>query len=154
MKSQYLQNKFKIIDEAFIKAKTSTSDPQLAYMLSAYLVVFISGAYEDCIEYLFVKRAGKNNDKEIESLVKELIDRQFRNPNYDKITQLIKALNLGYVSILNSKIDTQSKTGINSIVQNKNKIAHGETSNATLNDVINYHNSATKIFEVLEDILL
>ncbi|MBI4007928.1 MAG: hypothetical protein HY354_05465 [Planctomycetes bacterium] len=40
------------------------------------------------------------------------------------------------------------------MVKNKNKVAHGGISNATLNDVIDYHNSAIKIFEELENILL
>lgn len=154
MKCPYLKDKFKSIDEALNKARNvSTNDPELSSMLSFYLVVFISGIYEDIVEYLFCQRAGRNNDKEIESLVKALIAKQFRNPDFDKIKDLVKALGSKYDTTL-SKIDTKSRVGINSIVSNKNKVAHGEVSNATLNDIFIFHNNALKIFEHLESILL
>ncbi|MCD6472804.1 hypothetical protein J7K55_06775 [Candidatus Aerophobetes bacterium] len=52
------------------------------------------------------------------------------------------------------KIDTKSIDGLNSIVNNKNNIAHGKVSNATVGDIMGYHQNALKIFEVLEKILL
>lgn len=155
MSSQYIQDKFKSISEALNKVKVaSTSDPELASMLSSYIVVFISGIYEDCIEYLFIQRAAKTNDKDIENLVKNLINKQFRNPQYSKIVELLKALNPTYVAGLESKIKVSNKDGINSIVGNKNFVAHGKYCNATINDVFDYHNRAIKIFDELEKILL
>lgn len=110
-----MQIKFKDIEEKLNKAKNaSVNDPELSAMLSSYLVVFISGIYEDIIEYLFVQRAGKNNDKEVESLVKTLIDRQFRNPEYENIRKLIKALGSNHETALQSKIDEENKAGITS----------------------------------------
>jgi len=155
MKCQYLIDKFKIINDALDKIKKSSiKDPELFSMLSSYLVVFISGIYEDCIEYLFIQRAGKNEDKELENLIKVLIDRHFRNPRYEKIKELVKALEPKYGNQLESKIDLKSKEGIDSIVSNKDNVAHGKTSNATLNDINIYHDNASKIFEELENILL
>lgn len=153
MKCKYLQDKFKIIDENIKKTKTSVSDPHLASMLSDYLVVFISGIYEDIIEYLFVRRVGKTKDKEIENLVKTLIGRQFRNPEFGKVKDLVDALDSKY-GIALSKLDKKHRDAIDSIVSNKNKVAHGGVSNATINDVAIYHNNALKIFEELENILL
>lgn len=153
MKCQYLQDKFKIIDENIKKTKTSVNDPHLASMLSDYLVVFISGIYEDIIEYLFVQRVGKTKDKEIENLVKTLIGRQFRNPEFGKVKKLVDALDSKY-GIELSKLDKKHRDAIDSIVSNKNKVAHGGVSNATINDVAIYHNNALKIFEELENILL
>lgn len=154
MRCQYLSNKFKSIEDTLRKAiNVSGNDPELSSMLSSYLVVFISGIYEDVIEHLFVQRAGKNKDKEIESLVKLLIDRQFRNPEYEKIKELVKALGAKHETAL-SKIDSKSKDGLNSIVTNKNYVAHGKVSSATLNDVTIFHDNALKIFEALENILL
>lgn len=155
MKCQYLQDKFKLVDNNLNKAKkASVNDMQLASMLSSYLVVLISGIYEDCVEHLIVQRAAKSNDKELENLIKMLIDRQFRNPLYKKIKEIINALDPSYKSKLDSKIDTRSREAINSIVRNKNNVAHGKTSNATLNDIADYHKRALKIFDALENILL
>jgi len=155
MKCQYLIAKFEIIDKAINKAKNvGLNDLELSSMLSSYLVVFISGIYEDIIEYLFTQRAGKNNDKEIENFVKTLIGKQFRNPEYRKIRELVGSLDPKYQSILESKIETKNKEGLNSIVYNKNNVAHGKISNATINDIEIYNKNAIKIFEELEHILL
>ena len=155
MKSQYLKDKFESIRDNIEKAENvSKSNPEIASMMSSYLVVFISGIYEDCVEYLFIQRAGKNNDKEIESLVKTFIERQFRNPEYERIKELLGALDHKYKTEFRSKLDIKNIEGINSIVTNKNSVAHGEVSNATLNDINTYHNNAIKIFEELENILL
>ena len=112
----------------------------------------ISGIYEDCIEYLFIQRSGKNNDKEIQNLVKTLIDLHFRNPNYENIKKMVKALDSKYGTILRDKIADKNIEGINSIVTNKNNVAHGKVSNATIRDIKNYHKNALKIFKVLEEI--
>lgn len=153
MSAQYLKNKFSLIEDNIMKVK-SIKDPKLVSMLSGYLVVFISGIYEDCIEYLFIQRAGKNGDSEIQNLMKTFVDRYFRNPEYRKIKELLKALNPKYGKILREKIDDKNIDGINSIVTNKNNIAHGNNSNVTVEDVNIWHNNSLKVFEVLEKILL
>ncbi len=153
MNCQYVIDKFNRIDSNLNAVKTSTVDPKLGSMLSSYLVVFISGVYEDCVEHLFVERAGKSNDKELQNLVKELIGQSFRNPNYGKIKDLVKYLDSSYGKTLRSKVKQSDIDGLNDIVTNKNKVAHGDVSNATLNDVISFHNGAKNIFEALEDIL-
>jgi len=151
IKSEYLKEKFDSIQRN-IKIAEEVNDQKLASMLSSYLVVSISGTYEDCIEYLFIQRAGKNNDKEIQNLVKTLIDLHFRNPNYENIKKMVKALDSKYGTILRDKIADKNIEGINSIVTNKNNVAHGEVSNATIRDIKNYHKNALKIFKVLEEI--
>jgi len=153
IKSQHLQNRFKNIDEMLEKAKEYKDDSELACMLSGYLVVFISGIYEDCIERLFIERAGRNNDNEIKGLIEKLMDQKFRNPEYDKIKEILNYLNPEYGKDLRDKLDNKNIDGINSIVNNKNCIAHGSSSNITLLDVETYHKNALKIFEELENIL-
>lgn len=155
MKSLYLKQKFRLIKDSLKKVKNANlSDPQLSSMLSSYLVVFISGIYEDCIESLFVQRAAKSQDKEVENLVKVFLHKHFRNPEYKRIKELVKALDPKHGKTLKSNIPKKSIDGIDSIVSNKNNVAHGQSSNATIKDVIQYHASAIRIFQELENILL
>jgi len=151
IKSEYLKEKFDSIQRN-IKIAEEVNDQKLASMLSSYLVVSISGIYEDCIEYLFIQRSGKNNDKEIQHLVETLIDLHFRNPNYENIKKMVKALDSKHGTILQEKIADKNIKGINSIVTNKNNVAHGKVSNATIRDIKDYHKNALKIFKVLEEI--
>lgn len=154
MKCSYIITKFQIIDESIKKASAVGGDVELTSMLSSYLTVLISGIYEDCIEQLLIVRAGKKGDSEIESFVKSLVDRTFRNPKYDRIRELVEYLNPLYGKALDKKLGKDSIDGINTIVDNKNYLAHGRTCNLTLSDVSNCHTRAVKIFEELETLLL
>ena len=155
MKNQYLNGKFSDIDEELKKAEEfSKSDSKIASMLSSYLVVAISGIFEDCVEHLFIERVNKTNDNEIENLVKELIHQDFRNPEYAEIKKFVSYLSSKYGKDLRTKIDDKNITGLNSIVTNKNQVAHGGISNATIKDIRTYYKSALRIFEELEKILL
>jgi len=153
IKSQYLEDKFALIKRNITIAK-SVNDLHLASMLNGYLVVSISGIYEDCIEHLFIQRAGKKNDREMQNLIKTLIDRHFRNPNYDKVKDLVKALDSEQAENVLREIDIRSKQALDSIVNNKNSVAHGKVSNATIGDIEGYHEDVLEIFEALEKILL
>jgi len=155
MKNQYLKDRFVGVEQEFKKAQeVSKNDPKIASMLSSYFVVFISGIFEDCVEHLFIERVSKIQDNEIENLVKELIAIQFRNPEYGNIKKLVSTLNPKYGENLRSKVNDKNIDGLNSIVTNKNQVAHGEISNATLQDIETYYENALKIFEELENILL
>ena len=156
MKSQYLKDKFGSITKAIDKARSvSVNDPELVSMLSAYLIVLISGTYEDCIEHLFVQRALKSGDKELKNFVEKLIGAHFRNPHYERIKKWINFLNPLYGEKLDSKINTKEREGINSIYTNRIDVAHyGKALKINLNDVTDYHSRSIKIFNVLENILL
>jgi hypothetical protein len=155
MKCLYIQNKFTNIEESIAKAKTTVTDPAIAAMLSGYLIVYISGVYEDCIEHLFIQRARKNNDVELEGFIKSAINVQFRNPRFEKIQNLLGWLNPAYKIEMSKRVEQTNIAAINSIVENKDCIAHGKTfSNATINDISTYYSNAKKIFEVLDDIIL
>jgi len=153
MNSEYIKDKFNLIDDTIDKIKT-VQDKKLLSMLSNYLVVFISGIYEDCVEQLFIERACKNDDEQIQNLVKNLIDKHFRNPMYREVKKWVKYFDSKYVTTFQSKIDDKNIQAIDSIVENKNRVAHGENSNATFKDVNIWYNNSLKIFEVLEEILL
>ncbi|MDO9579999.1 MAG: MAE_28990/MAE_18760 family HEPN-like nuclease, partial [Bacteroidales bacterium] len=151
---QYLKEKFQTINDTIKKAKKSgEKDARLASMLSSYLVVWISGVYEDMVEHLFAERVKKVNDKEIENFVEVFIGEQFRSPRYENIKKLVKAFDPKYGYELRSKIEDKNITALDSIVNNKNKAAHGEVSNATIDDIIGWNKDTIKIFEELENIL-
>lgn len=154
MKSKYVKERFQFIEDSIKRVENANlNDAQLNSMLSSYLIVLISGIYEDCIESLFVLRAAKSRDKEITNFIKVFLSKHFRNPDFNKILNLLGSLNPNYAKRLKSQIALEAKEAINSIVRNKNRIAHGAYSNATISDIRYYHTSATAIFLELERVL-
>jgi RiboL-PSP-HEPN len=154
MKTTYLKSRFSQIDLAIHKAKTSASgDVELEAFLASYLVVMISGCYEDCVEHLIAKRAAKAGDKEVEAFVRISVDKMFRNPKFEAIRDLVGLYSASYKQSLEKKVDDKARTAIGSIVTHKNSIAHGKNAIVTLGDVELYHHNSAPIFEALEDIL-
>ena len=154
MRSAYLIEWFKRLDEALTKAKGfARTSAELEALLSAHLVVLFSGAYEDCIEHMFSERAAKTNDAEIQEYVQNTCDRLFRNPDFDNIVAAVKLFSDAYADALKAKVDVRAREAISSMVTNKNNVSHGKVSAVTLGDVEDYHQRAIPIFEALEDIL-
>jgi hypothetical protein len=154
MKTTYLKSRFSQIDLAIQKAKTSSSgDAELQAFLASYLVVMISGCYEDCVEHLVAERAAKAGDKEVEAFVRDCVDKQFRNPKFDAIKDLIGQYSPAYKQSLDKKVNDKARAAIGSIVTHRNSIAHGKNASVTLGDVEQFHQNSAPIFEALEDIL-
>ena len=152
-KSEYRINKFQKIEDAFKKCE-KYKNTDISQELNSYLVVLISGIYEDVIENLFIERAGKTNDREIKSFMSNYLDKGFRNPNSENILKLLAMLNPDYKKSLKDKKNTRYTTGLDSIITNKNEFAHGYDNKASFDDIKNYHERAVKIFEGLKKILL
>ena len=158
MNCQYVKDRIREIAKNIGKIRTiqtSISDPQLNSMLNSYLVVFISGVYEDCIERLFNEKASKSQDPQVRNFVGQIVKNQFRNPNYENIKNFLGNFSQSYEQNLNSLVPQASKTAITSIVNNKNQVAHlGLRSNATLLDLKNWHQKSIVIFQELDRILV
>ena len=152
MKSQYLKDEFHKIDQSMQKIRNlAINNEELAPVLTSYFLVFICGIYENIVEHLFVQRAGKTEDKEIENFMREIMATYFRSPSYEQIKNLVKRLKGETFEL---KADPKSIEGLSQIVQNRRKVAHGEYSDATLNDCAIWHKQAKIFFGNIEKILL
>jgi hypothetical protein len=154
MKDTYLAARFQEIDAAIQKAKSSSAgDVHLQAFLASYLVVLISGYYEDSVEYLVGVRAGKAGDADVQNFVKECVEKVFRSPKFDNIKDLIGLFNESYKKALEKQVDEKARAAIASIVNNRHSISHGKPIAVTLGDVETFHNGSKPVFEALEGIL-
>lgn len=154
MKSQYVNDR--LLEISRVSSRTSVfgaHDPELASYLSSYLAVFISGVYEDCIEHLFLERAERGTDPEVHNYVKSTLAQTFRNPTFQRIAEILTLFSRDYAHQLRRRVNARAQEAITSIVNNKNKVAHGETSNATLSEILDYHNNSYPILDIVEEIL-
>lgn len=154
MNNPYLVDRFREIDAAIKQARASSAgDHRLQASLASYLVVLIAGYYEDSVEHLVEVRAGKSGDTDVQNFVRECVHRSFRNPNFEQINELIGHFSGSYKKALAELVNAKARTAINSIVTQKNNLAHGKPVTVTLGDVETYHNSSKPIFEALETLL-
>lgn len=158
MRTSYVLSRFTEIDGAINKAKAvadSIGDLEVQAFFARYIVVFASGIYEDCIEHLFTEFAKKYGNQGIALFFSKMLESHFRNPDYNNIKGLLRQINPDYGDELDNKLGESpgSKDAIESVVNNKNAVAHGKPATATLRDVDKYHQQIVPIFEAIEDIL-
>jgi len=153
IRNQYIKDRLTLVNNSIKKVEKFKGNGELTSFLNSYLVVLISGVYEDCVEYLINERAVLAGDKEIATFIENTIDVTFRNPNYDNIIRILARFNKNWVKQMNKKIKNEAKESINSIVNNKNNIAHGGYSNLTLLEIKKCHKNCKSIFEKLEKII-
>jgi len=154
MKTPQLVTQFEYVDRVLKKcSSTAKDDEELASYLSSYLVVMLSGIYEDCVEHLFSLRAEKAGDPELSSYVRKTLHASFRNPKFEKIVEVLGKFGKHYADELKNGVQDRNKQALDSIVNNKNQIAHGGRSQVTLGEVLDFHHNTLPIFEALEKIL-
>ncbi len=148
-----VKTEFDAIDEAIRKVESHKGDAEIASYLSSFLAVMVCGIYEECIEHLICQRAAKAQDSEIYQYVKSTVAESFRNPKFARIVEMLAKFSHVYANNMKNSIEEKSKIALDSIVDNKNAIAHGRPANLTISDIKDYHNRCIPIFEFLENIL-
>lgn len=136
----------------------ASGDYKLGANLAAYVTVLIVGVIEDCVEYLAAQRVQTTHDSEIEHYVVQSIHQGFRNPDHGAISGLLKMFSDDYQLRFKQRIphDGKAALALQSVVGNKNALAHVGTSNLqlTIKEVDSYYRDIKPVLEVLEDILL
>jgi hypothetical protein len=155
MKSVYINNRMREIESAFNSSLTvsrNLQDPKISAMLAEYLTVLTCGIYEDCIEFLFGERAAASKDEQLRAFVTSAMNDRFKNPKYEKLKSLLEWFDVKYRKDFRSSIKDRTIESLDSIVDNKNSIAHGKPANITLQDFQKFHKEAIKIFPALEKV--
>lgn len=138
---------------ADIKVIQGLSAPVDSY-LAQYLTVYISGKFEELIENIIVGFV-KNNTvvPEVSNLVDHFLDISFRNPDSGKILAITKLLMSNSSSAILLAMRDQ-REGLDSIIGNKNAIAHGKGSVITLGDVGDFYARAQIFIKRIEELLV
>jgi hypothetical protein len=155
MNSAYAQGRIDTIEFLFDEIDSQKIDPQVISYLSQYLSVFICGVYEDIIENLLLDFV-KKDQISIPSLnyIFIALDKGFRNPDEGNIKSLLKKFNEPWVDQLNLVVTRSEWIALNNIVTNKNKIAHGESSNITYILIKDYYSESKKVIIAMDSIIV
>lgn len=143
--------KQKVIEDLFVEIKAFSGDALIKAYLTYYLCVRVSGFLEDCVRTIFSNYVDANSKNSVKTFVAKKL-RKFPNPTWEAIYALTKDFDDGWVEYLKANVDQSYRDAINSIVSNRNTIAHGGTSSITLNDLEKYYQNAVNVIDELEKI--
>lgn len=154
MQSEKCQQLIIKIDSALrcIKRHTDCGDEIKSY-LAKFLTVLICGIYEELIETIINEWVSKLNCLEVSSFISKKIKLSFQNPKYKKIKELLDVLSEKWGNDFKANINPKSIDALESIVNQKNNIAHGEDSMITIIDIEKYYKDSLVIIETIEKII-
>ena len=130
---------------------SNISDLEKAY-LAQYLVVFISGVYEEAIETIMNEKVEELKSKRINKYIASTIHYNFQNPDINKIVKLLNAFDDEWGRRIKQMPDV-NKAALGNIVTHKNGIAHGNSFDVTLRAVIKWYEDSRKIIEKIDEIV-
>src|ERR1022692_85814 len=137
------------IDSIFDKAKQLDSDSELLSHFARYLCVLISGYLEMSIRTIYGHYAKSNSNSNIASFV-SLKLKAFQNPTTEKILQLTYSFNKTWGDSLKTSLEGEMADAVDSIVANKNLIAHGTNVGLTIGSITVYYSQARKVVTSIE----
>lgn len=149
MNNRYFQSKFDYIDLLFGYFDLAETDEYFKSHIAKYLTVIISGIYEDLIKrgidsYL----VDTNAEVEIRNYVGTSVSVGFRNPDSQNLKSLLKKFSPDWSDRIR-EVDSTSLDAIDSIVNNKNLIAHGANCEITYDAIKEYYkNSKVVLIEI------
>lgn len=114
----------KRVDNAFAVAEQA-ADEEIQAHLSRYLCVLTSGYLEECLRLVItayaVSAAAPNVSAYVASKVKTIT-----NINEEKLGQLLNSFSSDWMTTLQTSITFAEKDALDSLIANRNNIAHGQ----------------------------
>ncbi len=147
---QEIQRQKQRLDELFNSA-WKLPEVELQSHWSRYLCILVSGFLENSVELCLSEYSKKRSDSATANFVSAKL-RGFQNPKMSAITDLLGAFKPEWRLELEEATQGQLSDSINSIVGNRNRIAHGESVSLSMSSLKAYYNDATTVVAVLEKI--
>jgi hypothetical protein len=139
------------LDDLFTKVSTLDSDLEMQSHWARYLCIRVSGFLEVAVSIIYKKYAKDKAHPFVVNYVEKQLS-SFQNPKMEKILNITRSFNPKWAEELELELGNNSeiKDSIDSIVDVRNKIAHGENVGITYIRIKRYYEVALKLVEFLE----
>lgn len=157
MNQHILSNRQRI--DTLFKKVSFISDPADQSEWSKYLCILVSGYIEESLRILLETYCANHTSS---PCIKQFISKEIKgmtNCHTQKIISILSKFNVDWGKNFTIEIEAESSQGekikicIDSIVNNRNLIAHGKSTGITYSKVLDHYKSVKKAVEVLEKII-
>jgi Mg/Co/Ni transporter MgtE len=141
----------KKLDQLFLTVSQMTDDETKALM-SKFLCVRASGFIESSLKNLINEYTSKSVPKPIENFVNTKI-KNITNLKYDRLAEVLGSFNEKWKEDFCNQISDEQKAALNSLVSNRNNIAHGENDVISYELMKNYYRNTKEVVDILKKIV-
>jgi hypothetical protein len=138
------------LDNLFKQISVFSGNIELQSQWARYLCVLVSGFLETAICAIYGEFARKTASPYVANYVKCELD-SFQNPRMGRILELTRAFNPLWADELETATEGELKDAVNSVVANRNQIAHGRDVGITYISIKNYYEDVVKVVDLIEN---
>ncbi len=131
---------------------SKVQDDEIKAHMSKYFCVKMSGYLEDTIKILVANYSEKSSPQAISAYVQNSL-KTTTNLSEDKLINLLKKFNDDWAVSFTEKINEQQIESLNSIISNRNSIAHGQQDNISYQIISQYFSDIKQIIGILKEII-
>lgn len=137
------------LDDLFKRMMVFSDDIELQSHWARYLCVLVCGFIEVSVRSIYGSYARDKAAPQVVNFVERELS-GFQNPNMEKILQLAGSFSPEWRQALEKATNGELKDAIDSIVANRNNIAHGESVGITYARIHDYYGKATTVLDLIE----
>lgn len=138
------------LDNLFKQISNFSGDIELQAHWARYLCILVSGFLEISVKATFGDYAKTKAAPYVANYVESRLS-GIQNPNMGRIIQLTKSFSDQWAEQLELSTEGKLKYAIDSIIANRNSIAHGGTVGITYARIQDYYQSAIKVIELIDE---
>jgi hypothetical protein len=124
-------------------------DLEMQSHLAKYLCVLVSAFLERSVRAILHDYVKNRSAPVVSKYVEDQLQ-FFYNPKTTRILELAGAFDPAWRAALETAIEDEIRDAIDTIVENKNRVAHGRDSQITFVGIRAYYERATKLLDLLE----
>lgn len=149
MKVELLREKQKI-DNIFSLIKDQSYDAEILTHWARYICILTSGLLENSLRIMLLHYSTVHSHPNVSNYAKKNI-RSITNLNAEKLRQLLGSFSSEWSLSFEQNLSSEQKDAMDSIVANRNNIAHGYTVGITLARVRAYYSRILEIVSWIDD---
>ena len=130
----------------------SIQEEEIKSHLARYLCILTSGYFEESIKIIIEYYASKNATPNIVNYVSQTT-RKLTNLNTEKIENFLSSFNPKLKDDFNYLLTDEGKDALDSVIANRNNIAHGKNVGVSYIRIRNWYNNIKKIIVNIRSIL-
>ncbi len=140
------------LDNLFEQIDKIPQDPELLSHWARYLCVLSSGFLEIAVRIIYGRYASAKSEPRVAKFVDRQLKLHFQNLDMERLVQLANSFSPDWAAELEKKCAGELEASVNSIISNRNRIAHGEdVPGLTYGRIRDYYSNLTKVIQLLEN---
>lgn len=137
------------IDAVFALAKKQHADEETLSHWARYLCVLTSGYVEVALRSALREYVSALSHPNVVNYAESKL-KGITNLNEESIYQLLGSFNPAWAELFRKRRSDAQKAALDSVVTNRNHIAHGRSVGLTLTPMAEYYREIVKIIEIIE----